>query len=253
MSCCDRPTSRTTDRTDCRCRAPSGSTTVVTGVSAGSELFERAIDAGAELVLVHHGLLWKGPPRPLDRAAKRRLKLLFDADIALAAYHLPLDAHLEHGNNALLADAIGATTVEPFAGIGVAARFAAAIAPDELRGRLRAACGGREPLAILDGPAAVETVGSRIRRRPGLPRRRHRRRPRRVRHRRGQRAQLQRSARGRRALPRLRPLRDRDARRAPARRPAGGEVRCSSSLRRRRRTRFRNSLAASVAIIRSEA
>ena len=82
--------------------------TVVTGVSAGSELFDRAAAERADLVLVHHGLLWKGPPRPLDRAAKRRLQLLFDADIALAAYHLPLDAHLEHGNNALLAAAIGA-------------------------------------------------------------------------------------------------------------------------------------------------
>jgi putative NIF3 family GTP cyclohydrolase 1 type 2 len=77
--------------------------TIVTGVSANAELFEGARDAGADLILVHHGLFWSGPPRPLDRAAKRRLQLLFDADMGLAAYHLPLDAHLEHGNNALLA------------------------------------------------------------------------------------------------------------------------------------------------------
>src|SRR5688572_1256327 len=64
--------------------------TVVTGVSAGAELFERAAAEGADLVLVHHGLFWKGPPRPLDHAAKRRLKLLFDHELALAAYHLPL-------------------------------------------------------------------------------------------------------------------------------------------------------------------
>ena len=80
--------------------------TVVTGVSANVELVRaRAREAGADLVLVHHGLFWAGPPRPLDRAAKRRLQLLFDADMALAAYHLPLDGHLEHGNNALLAEA----------------------------------------------------------------------------------------------------------------------------------------------------
>jgi dinuclear metal center YbgI/SA1388 family protein len=133
--------------------------TVVTGVSAGSELFERAIGEGADLVLVHHGLLWKGPPRPLDRAAKRRLQLLFDADVALAAYHLPLDAHLEHGNNALLADAIGATVAGPFAGVGVHAGFGTPIAPAELRERVRAACAGREPLAILGGPDPVGSIG----------------------------------------------------------------------------------------------
>ena len=79
-------------------------TTVVTGVSAGRELFERAIDAGAELVLVHHGLFWDGPParaRPRRRSAA--CSCCSTHDIALAAYHLPLDAHLELGNNALLA------------------------------------------------------------------------------------------------------------------------------------------------------
>src|SRR3954467_5840495 len=110
--------------------------TVVTGVSAGIELFERAAAEGADLVLVHHGLFWKGPPRPLDRAAKRRLQLLFDHDMSLAAYHLPLDGHLEHGNNALLADAIGCASKAPFAQhkratIGVAGRFGGdGIAPD---------------------------------------------------------------------------------------------------------------------------
>src|SRR3954466_5008346 len=112
--------------------------TVVTGVSANVELFARAREDDADLVLVHHGLFWAGPPRPLDRASKRRLQLLFDADMSLAAYHLPLDGHLEHGNNALLAQAIGARDLEPFAAhrratIGVRARFAGpGIAPDEL-------------------------------------------------------------------------------------------------------------------------
>jgi len=138
--------------------------TIVTGVSAGAALFERARDAGADLVLVHHGLFWRGPPAPLDRPAKRRLQLLFDADISLAAYHLPLDAHPEHGNNALLAQAIGADAREPFgahhgATIGVTARFDGdGIAADELLARVRAAT-GREPLAFLDGPATVTSVG----------------------------------------------------------------------------------------------
>jgi dinuclear metal center YbgI/SA1388 family protein len=138
--------------------------TVVTGVSANAELFARAREAGADLVLVHHGLFWAGPPRPLDRAAKRRLQLLFDADLALAAYHLPLDGHLEVGNNALLARAIGGAEIEPFAAhsratIGVRARFAGpGIAPDELVARVHEAT-GREPLAFAGGPDPVRTIG----------------------------------------------------------------------------------------------
>jgi dinuclear metal center YbgI/SA1388 family protein len=136
---------------------------VVTGVSANAELFQRAAGAGADLVLVHHGLFWSGPPRPLDAPAKRRLKLLFDADMALAAYHLPLDAHLEVGNNALLARALGASEWSPFAEhrgrpVGVAATFADGIAAPELLARVRAAT-NREPLAFLDGPPAVRSAG----------------------------------------------------------------------------------------------
>jgi dinuclear metal center YbgI/SA1388 family protein len=138
--------------------------TVVTGVSANAELFTRAREEGAELVLVHHGLFWAGPPRSLDRASKRRLQLLFDADMALAAYHLPLDGHLEVGNNALLARAIGAGEIGPFAAhrratIGVRARFPeGGIAPAELVERVHAAT-GRAPLAFTDGPDPVRTIG----------------------------------------------------------------------------------------------
>ena len=137
---------------------------VVTGVSAGRELFERAIDAGAGLVLVHHGLFWKGGPLALDEPAKARLKLLFDHDVALAAYHLPLDGHPEHGNNALLAAALGAERTTPFAGhggasIGVVAHLPDdGIAPDELVERTCTAVGGRAPLAFLDGPERVRTI-----------------------------------------------------------------------------------------------
>ena len=116
-----------------------------------------AIAEGADLVLVHHGLFWSATG-PIDAQLKRRLQLLFDHDIALAAYHLPLDAHLEVGNNALLARAIGATDIEPFVGIGVQARLDG-IAPDELHARVREATAGREPLSFLAGPAAVNTIG----------------------------------------------------------------------------------------------
>lgn len=138
---------------------------VATGVSAGHELFERAIDAGAGLVLTHHGLFWKGLPLSIDTPGKARLKLLFDHDVALAAYHLPLDAHIEHGNNALLAEALGAVATTPFptgapVAIGVTATLAGdGITADDLVARTRAAVGGREPLAFLAGPQRIRTVG----------------------------------------------------------------------------------------------
>jgi dinuclear metal center YbgI/SA1388 family protein len=135
---------------------------VATGVSANAELFARAREEGVDLVLVHHGLFWAGPPRPLDNASKRRLQLLFDADLALAAYHLPLDGHLEVGNNALLAKAIGATELAPFgahrrATIGVRATLDP-IRPAALVERVAAAT-EREPLAFTDGPDPVRSVG----------------------------------------------------------------------------------------------
>jgi dinuclear metal center YbgI/SA1388 family protein len=132
--------------------------TVATGVSAGTELFERAAAEGADLVLVHHGLFWKGPPRPLDRPAKRRLQVLFEHDMSLAAYHLPLDGHPEHGNNALLAQGLGAEITGSFAGgIGVTARWSAPIPPGELRERVQTLT-AREPLAILAGPDSVRDI-----------------------------------------------------------------------------------------------
>lgn len=139
--------------------------TIVSGVSAGAELFERAIAEGADLVLVHHGLFWEGAPRALDRPARRRLQLLFDHDVSLLAYHLPLDGHPELGNNALLAQALGCEAAEPAfaegpATIGVIGRFGAPGLPrEELVERVRAATGGREPLVFPAGPPAVRSIG----------------------------------------------------------------------------------------------
>jgi len=90
-------------------------TTVATGVSAHLELFERAAAEQAELLVVHHGLFWGAGPGPIDAQLKHRLQVLFEANISLAAYHLPLDAHPELGNNALIAHALGAERLEPFA------------------------------------------------------------------------------------------------------------------------------------------
>jgi putative NIF3 family GTP cyclohydrolase 1 type 2 len=97
---------------------------VVTGVTAQRALFERAIAAEAQLVLVHHGLFWNFHPVGLTPLLAERLRPLFKHDIALAAYHLPLDAHAEVGNNALLAEALGASEHVPFTDVGRGATFA---------------------------------------------------------------------------------------------------------------------------------
>ena len=81
--------------------------TVVTGVTASRELCERAVAADADLVLVHHGLFWDFHPAGLTPVLAERLRPLFKHDIALAGYHLPLDAHPEVGNNAELARRLG--------------------------------------------------------------------------------------------------------------------------------------------------
>jgi dinuclear metal center YbgI/SA1388 family protein len=128
---------------------PAQVQTVVTGVSAHLALFERAAALRADLVLVHHGLFWEGAPRALDAVAVARLRVLLEHDMALAAYHLPLDGHQEHGNNA-----------HKGAPLGVAATFPGdGITREELVERVRSATGGREPLAFLDGPERVRAVG----------------------------------------------------------------------------------------------
>lgn len=148
-------------------QVPGGETVtrVVTGVSAQLELFERAVEHGAELVLAHHGILWDFDPRRIGPAHARRLRALLANDVALAAYHLPLDAHLDVGNNALLAAGLGATRTEPAFShsgttIGVVAHFdqADGLPIEELIARV-ATLTDRDPLVYPAGPPAVRTLG----------------------------------------------------------------------------------------------
>jgi dinuclear metal center YbgI/SA1388 family protein len=140
--------------------------TIVTGVSAHVELFERARAQSADLILVHHGLFWGSGIGSIDVTMKRRLKLLFDADIALAAYHLPLDAHPEIGNNALIARALGATELQPFAmhkgqPIGCIATLQGngidADGPNGLFAAVKQLT-GQQPLVLANGPETVHTI-----------------------------------------------------------------------------------------------
>ncbi len=80
---------------------------IVTGVTASQGLIDAAIDHDADLLLVHHGYFWKGEDPCITGMKYRRLAALIRHDIALLAYHLPLDAHPELGNNAQLARILG--------------------------------------------------------------------------------------------------------------------------------------------------
>ncbi|WP_434986012.1 Nif3-like dinuclear metal center hexameric protein [Vreelandella zhaodongensis] len=80
---------------------------VMSGVTACQALLDEAVAWGADLVLVHHGYFWKNEPVPITGMKQRRIKTLLENDISLLAYHLPLDAHAEFGNNAELAKHMG--------------------------------------------------------------------------------------------------------------------------------------------------
>ncbi|MBF0158179.1 MAG: Nif3-like dinuclear metal center hexameric protein [Magnetococcales bacterium] len=87
---------------------------IVTGVSACVALFEAAVDQKADLILVHHGLFWDKESRVVAGSMKRRLQILLQQDITLMAYHLPLDAHPQYGNNIQIIKKLALTPVAPF-------------------------------------------------------------------------------------------------------------------------------------------
>jgi dinuclear metal center YbgI/SA1388 family protein len=137
--------------------------TVVTGVSAHRELFERAAAAGAQFVLCHHGIFWGESAGPVTEQLKARLKLLFDNDMSLAAYHLPLDAHPEVGNNALICNGLGLERGQPFGEakserIGWVGEAPEALTIGELVDR-GTALFGSAPLVFDSGPAEIRRVG----------------------------------------------------------------------------------------------
>lgn len=139
--------------------------TIATSVSSTRDAFERAVREGAELLLCHHGLFWKGTSQVVDATMRERLAVLFDGGVTLAAYHLPLDAHAELGNNALLSDALGLERTDtPFAWggghpLGVVGHLPAdGLDIDAFTERLTAAVGGRTPLRLGASPARIRRV-----------------------------------------------------------------------------------------------
>ncbi|MDP1756460.1 MAG: Nif3-like dinuclear metal center hexameric protein [Pseudohongiella sp.] len=80
---------------------------LVSGVTASQRLLDAAVEQGADAILVHHGYFWRGEDAVITGLKRKRIKTLMDNDISLLAYHLPLDAHAEFGNNVQLAHVLG--------------------------------------------------------------------------------------------------------------------------------------------------
>ena len=87
---------------------------VCCGVDASMEFFVAARDAGAHLLICHHGLSWGNSLAHITDLNYTRLKFLIENDMALYAAHLPLDAHPRYGNNALIIKALGLKHLKPF-------------------------------------------------------------------------------------------------------------------------------------------
>jgi dinuclear metal center YbgI/SA1388 family protein len=132
-------------------------TKIAASVSSSLEAFRRARDAGAQLLIVHHGMLWEGDPRVVDRQMRARLQALFDGDITLAAYHLALDAHPEIGNNAIVARELGVQDPERFLEWGFGGRLVEPTDLQELAARLGRIT-GREPQIFDGGPEQIERI-----------------------------------------------------------------------------------------------
>lgn len=86
---------------------------IVAGVTASQNLIDAAVEQGADAILVHHGYFWKGEAQPLTGMKGKRIRTLLRNNISLLAYHLPLDAHPEIGNNAVLANQLDLQIIGP--------------------------------------------------------------------------------------------------------------------------------------------
>jgi dinuclear metal center YbgI/SA1388 family protein len=80
---------------------------IATGVTASKQVLDDATAWGADAILVHHGYFWRNEEATITGIKKRRIEKLLSNDVSLLAYHLPLDAHAELGNNAQLGKLLG--------------------------------------------------------------------------------------------------------------------------------------------------
>ncbi|WP_397533513.1 Nif3-like dinuclear metal center hexameric protein [Roseateles sp.] len=128
---------------------------IVCGVTASLALIEAAIEARADAILVHHGLFWRGQDGRVTGWMKQRLQRLLAHDISVFAYHLPLDAHPELGNNVQLGRRLGWEADQRFGEqeLGFAAPLAQAESLESLAAQLRASLAREPVLAPGDGRA----------------------------------------------------------------------------------------------------
>lgn len=129
-------------------------------VDASEETIRAAVEAGVDLLLVHHGLFWGGP-RPVTGPLYRKLGVLLEAGTALVGIHLPLDAHPELGNCILLARALDLDVQGRFGSYEGAPigwwGSTGPVAPGELQERVAGAVGG--PVRLVEGgPERIERV-----------------------------------------------------------------------------------------------
>lgn len=135
---------------------------IVSGVTACQALIDRAIAAEADLLLVHHGYFWRGEDAAVTGIKKTRIQSLLEHDISLLAYHLPLDAHAELGNNAQLGKLLGFTTTGDIGkqnnhSIGLTGTLPESISGAAL-GTLIESRLGRAPLHVAGSDREIRTV-----------------------------------------------------------------------------------------------
>jgi dinuclear metal center YbgI/SA1388 family protein len=132
-------------------------------VDAGQAAFEGAKAAGAQMIIVHHGIFW-GKPLMITGILRRRMGCLFEAGLSLYAVHLPLDFHDEVGNNATLAKWLGLADVTAFGDYkgqpsGVAGQLSEAVSLDEFVSGLERILGGPVVKVWPFGAPSVRRVG----------------------------------------------------------------------------------------------
>ncbi len=132
---------------------------IVAGVTASQRLLDIAVERKADAVLVHHGYFWKGEDPRITGMRRRRLSTLLTHEISLLAYHLPLDAHPELGNNAQLAALFGWQPDGCFGEqeIGWYGSLPVPASAGEVAARVAAAL-GRRPMLLGDPARTVRRV-----------------------------------------------------------------------------------------------
>jgi dinuclear metal center YbgI/SA1388 family protein len=133
---------------------------LITGVTASLALIEAAAAQRADALLVHHGWFWKGEPLPLTGMKGRRVCALIRSGMSLLAYHLPLDAHPELGNNRRLGDLLGIEDAGPAAvgeGLIWRGRLRQPLTGGELAARVGAVL-DRMPLHVPGHDRLIETI-----------------------------------------------------------------------------------------------